>query len=64
MFRISWDEFQIMINPPPPPKPPTPHKEMLSLAASLPQPSPVTLPQEEYTCQQTFVKLHRAQRMS
>lgn len=27
--RISWDEFQIMINPPPPPKPPTPHKEML-----------------------------------
>ena len=30
-FRISWDEFQIMINPPPPPKPPTPHKEMLAL---------------------------------
>ena len=26
VFRISWDEFQIMINPPPPPKPPTPHK--------------------------------------
>ena len=50
MCRISWDEFQIMINPPPPPKPPTPHKEMLSLAASLPQPSSVTLPQEECTC--------------
>ena len=28
--RISWDEFQIMINPPAPPKPPTPHKEMLA----------------------------------
>ena len=26
VFRISWEEFQIMINPPPPPKPPTPHK--------------------------------------
>ena len=64
MFRISWDEFQIMINPPPPPKPPTPHKEMLSLAASLPQPSPVTLPQEEYTCHRTFAKLHRGQKMS
>lgn len=33
--RISWEEFQIMINPPPPPKPPTPHKEML--AFTLPQ---------------------------
>lgn len=31
VFRISWDEFQIMINPPPPPKPPTPHKEMLAV---------------------------------
>lgn len=29
-LRISWDEFQIMINPPAPPKPPTPHREMLA----------------------------------
>jgi len=28
--KISWDEFQIMINPPPPPKPPTPHRAMLA----------------------------------
>jgi len=28
--KISWDEFQIMINPPAPPKPPTPHREMLA----------------------------------
>ena len=34
--RISWDEFQIMINPPPPPKPPTPHKEMLISTFSFP----------------------------
>jgi len=27
--KIGWEEFQIMINPPPPPKPPTPHKEQL-----------------------------------
>jgi len=27
--KIGWEEFQIMINPPPPPKPPTPHKEEL-----------------------------------
>ena len=36
MFRISWEEFQIMINPPPPPKPPTPHKEMLISTFALP----------------------------
>ena len=24
--KIGWEEFQIMINPPPPPKAPTPHK--------------------------------------
>jgi len=35
--KISWEEFQIMINPPPPPKPPTPHKEMLA-ATFLPEP--------------------------
>jgi len=35
--KISWDEFQIMINPPPPPKPPTPHREMLA-ATFLPEP--------------------------
>ena len=29
-LRISWEEFQIMINPPAPPKPPTPHREMLA----------------------------------
>ena len=25
--KIGWEEFQIMIAPPPPPKAPTPHKE-------------------------------------
>lgn len=35
--KISWEEFQIMINPPPPPKPPTPHREMLA-ATFLPEP--------------------------
>jgi len=27
--KISWTEFQTMINPPPPPKPPTPHKSQI-----------------------------------
>jgi len=27
--KIGWEEFQIMINPPPPPKAPTPHKAEL-----------------------------------
>jgi len=46
--KISWDEFQIMINPPPPPKPPTPHREMLA-ATFLPEPekSEDTKPKQE-----------------
>lgn len=39
--KIGWEEFQIMINPPPPPKPPTPHKDQL--AGTFPM-SPSDLP--------------------
>lgn len=29
--KLSWQEFQVMINPPPPPKPPTPHIDELTI---------------------------------
>ena len=35
--KIGWEEFQIMINPPPPPKAPTPHKVTEVFKSSLPQ---------------------------
>ena len=38
VFRISWEEFQIMINPPPPPKPPTPHKVSCYIRPDLTRP--------------------------